>query len=193
MSHCNSQHGSASETVNGLKHSHECYVAPADCLSQCFELTQYKHGIMPEAGWHMCRHRFLPADPCGSSRRGWGGPPRDAGKPAAKPRSESLLHLPLMSMHKMTSGTAQLLIRLGLQSCTAPPGVPCWDAPSLQCLRVALVWLQLLQALLRSGGMERQQEPDDSQERMRALQLQALLATLQVWLPPVPVPGKPQA
>ena len=45
-----------------------------------------------------------------------------------------------------------------------------------------LFWLQLLQALLRSGGMERQQAPDDSQERLRVLQLQALLATLQVWL-----------
>lgn len=45
-----------------------------------------------------------------------------------------------------------------------------------------LFWLQLLQALLRSGGMERQQAPDNSQERLRVLQLQALLATLQVWL-----------
>ena len=40
--------------------------------------------------------------------------------------------------------------------------------------------LQLLQALLRSGGMDRPQEADDSQERLRALQLQGLLATLQV-------------
>ena len=45
--------------------------------------------------------------------------------------------------------------------------------------------MQLLQALLRgNGGMDRGamsvQEPDDSAERLRTLQLQALLTTLQV-------------
>ena len=35
---------------------------------------------------------------------------------------------------------------------------------------------------MRSGGMDRPQEADDSQERLRALQLQGLLATLQVRL-----------
>ena len=45
--------------------------------------------------------------------------------------------------------------------------------------------VQLLQALLRgNGGMDRgalsAQEPEDSAERLRTLQLQALLTTLQV-------------
>lgn len=57
------------------------------------------------------------------------------------------------------------------------------------CILSFSVMVQLLQALLCSsggggGGMDRgnfvMQEADDSQERLRVLQLQALLATLQV-------------
>ena len=53
-----------------------------------------------------------------------------------------------------------------------------WDSDQLPVM-------QLLQALLRgNGGMDRValsvQEPDDSAERLRTLQLQALLTTLQV-------------
>lgn len=88
-----------------------------------------------------------------------------------------------LALHQLTPAVEQPCKSVGLGRCTAEGSrwtLGCRN--QWQWLKRDLFCLQVLQALLRSGGMERQQETEDSQDRLRVLQLQALLATLQVWL-----------